>query len=144
MKPMLIDEALHVRLEDWAWWVSERTRQGYKCLSAEGRYRPPRVVEHQPAPRVVDAQDAALIERVICHPGFPAQARGLLVGWYVLRASRSQVCRRCGVTQSAFDQQMGLAGRILKNRLDIESRASLHSPNNSIPPLASNPAPWQG
>ena len=144
MRPNLIDDALHVRLEDWAWWVADRSRSGYKCLSAEGRYRPERVAEQLPTRRVVDVHDAATIERVICHPGFPQLYRRMLVGWYVLRASQQQISRRCGVCTTAFDQQMGLAGRILRNRLDIEARASYISSNNSIPPLASNPAPWQG
>lgn len=144
MKPILIDDALHQRLEDWSWWVADRGRGGYRCLSAEGRYRPPRVAERLPTQRVVDVDDAARIERVICHPGFPAQARDMLVSWYVMRASRHQVCRRCGVSLAAFDQQMGLAGRILKNRLDSEARVTYISDHNPTPPQARIPANWQG
>lgn len=134
MRPVLIDEALHGRLEDWAWWVRDRAASGYRCRSAEGRYRPERVDDERRQPRrLVDAKDALLMERTVSHPEFPIRARELIVGWYILRVSRAQICRRCGVPLAQWEERMGWAGRMLKNRLDILERASYATANNSTP-----------
>lgn len=134
MRPVLIDEGLHGRLEDWAWWVRDRAAAGYRCRSAEGRYRPERVDDERRQPRrLVDAQDALLMERTVSQPEFPCLARALLLGWYILRASRPQICRRCGVPLAQWEERMGWAGRMLKNRLDILTRASYATANNSTP-----------
>lgn len=131
----MIDDALHVRLEDWAWWVRDRKAGRLRCRSVEGRYRPERVEddERRAPRRVVDAQDAALIERAISHPDMPRQAHDLLVGWYVLRVSQGQICRRLGVPKSMWDERMGWAARILRNRIDKSVAMPTITGNNLNP-----------
>lgn len=143
----MIDEALHVRLEDWAWWVRDRKAMGMRCRSVEGRYMPERVEddERRAPRRVVDVQDAATIERAISHPDMPRLAHDLLVGWYVLRVSQGQVCRRCGVPKSAWEERMGWAGRILRNRLDKRENMPTMTVNNLNPAdMVSIPCPMAG
>lgn len=129
----MIDEALHVRLEDWAFWVRDRGGHGYRVRSVEGRYKtPPGSGERPPVtPRKVDSDDAAMIERAISHPEFPRQARDLLVGWYVHLANMHQLCRKCGIGKGQYDERMGWAGRVLRNRLDKREKLSTMSANNS-------------
>lgn len=114
----MIDDALHCRLEDWAYWVFDRGPAPKTCFSAEGRYRPPKDDQERKPRRAIDVDDAAIIERCITHPGFPAQARMILKGWYVLRCNSRQIARKAGIPHSRVEEMLGWSARVLRNRLD--------------------------
>lgn len=127
MKPMLVSQTIHDELENWARVVRDPLFIARRCKSAEGRYRPEKVKDERereltamPEP---DHHAGMLAERVISHPNFPALARQMLVGYYVLRAQPRQVCRKCAVPQSQYDSMMGWSANIFKNRLDKAQNA---------------------
>lgn len=147
MKPLYVDSALDARLDDWAFWVTRRGMVVGRARSAEGNYRPERVAddEARSARRMVDELDALLIERTVCALDFPVTARGLLVGWYVLRANRHQICRRLGIPQGQCEERMGWAARILQNRLDKYQRMATMRINNSTSSVSESiPSPVAG
>lgn len=121
---MAMEKWLDRLLDDWGWWATTRDSSGYRCRSIEGRYRPERVADNQQAPRVVNVQDCLAVERTICNPAFPAQARGLLKGWYVQRHSREKIAGRVGIPRSAFEFELDRAATMLKNRLDKSGHSS--------------------
>lgn len=127
MRPMTVDQVIHDELENWARVVRDPRFVARTCYSAEGRYRPvaakddrERAMTAMPAP---DVHAGLLAERVICSPLFPRLARAMLIGHYVLRADRRQVCRRCAVPLTDFDCEIGRAARIFANRLDSLRKA---------------------
>ena len=128
----MMDDAL---LDDWGWWVRDRASGGSsRCRSIEGRYVGPAVPgddERQPR-RMVDVQLCLAVERAVCHPGFPAQARLILKGWYVLRVSREKIAGRAGIPRAAFECELKRAVNILLNRLDKEKSVYKLSATNPI------------
>ncbi|MDO9227154.1 MAG: hypothetical protein Q8M09_12500 [Pseudomonadota bacterium] len=132
-------------LDDWGWWARQRERAGYRCRSAEGHYRRERVGEADDAPRAVDEVMCLAVERVVCQPGFPARARGVLKGWYVLRVSLRQIARLGGFPACEFEAELHRAQRMVKNLLDNASRATNILTNNpTSADLVSSPCPMAG
>lgn len=127
---MAIEKWLDRLLDDWGWWARQRERSGYRCRSIEGRYRPERVADLLETPRVVDEQTCLAVERVVCNPGFPVRARGVLKGWYVLRVDLHQIARLGGFHHSRFEDELHLAVTMLKNNLDRRERSSSIPGNN--------------
>ena len=117
---MAIDKAMDRVLDDWGWWVRDRAAANSRCRSIEGRYRRERVPgddEREPR-REVWVDECLAVERAVCHPSFPAVARGLLKGWYVKRISKERIAGKLGIPRSAFEHELGRAVTMLKNRLD--------------------------
>ena len=117
MKLTGLEEALNGLLEDWGWWARQRTSQGYRCLSAEGRYRPPRVEDQAAPPRPIDEAICCEIEREVTHPDFPKLAHRLLKGWYVRRDSPGHIGAACAVPRDLVTSRVVWAALILRNRL---------------------------
>ncbi len=116
---MGIDKAMDRVLDDWGWWVRDRAVMGYRCRSIEGRYRPERVADEVTAPRMVDERLCLNVERTICHPGFPCEARIILKGWYVRRDSPGFITARAGIPRSWFEDRLAWAMRVMRNRLRV-------------------------
>jgi hypothetical protein len=123
---MAIEKWLDRLLDDWGWWVRERSGGVCRCRSIEGRYLPPRVAgdEKRVASRLVDVASCIHVERVVCSPGFPVVARGMLKGWYVLRTSREKITGKLGIPRAAFELELERAARMLKNNLDNRLQVS--------------------
>lgn len=114
-----MSDAMERLLDDWGWWARQRERAGYRCRSAEGRYRRPRVGEVEDAPRVVDVRACLAVERAVCHTDFPGEARTLLKGWYVLRVSREKIAAKAGIPRASFPERLAWAVTVLGNRLPV-------------------------
>lgn len=122
----MIEKWLDRLLDDWGWWATARESGGYRCRSIEGHYRPERVADDLQPSRLatLDVQTMLKVERAVCHPNFPHQARALLKGWYVLRASREKIAGKLGIPRSAFEHELWRAATMLKNNLDNGGRLS--------------------
>jgi len=129
---MTIEKWLDRLLDDWGLWATAREGSGYRCRSIEGRYRPERVAgEDERVPlRLLDIQACLAVERVVCSPGFPAQARMVLKGWYVLRVSREKIAGKAGIPRASFEHELERSARMLKNNLDKSLLASIIAATN--------------
>ena len=116
---MTVDASMDRALEDWGWWVRDRSGSGFRCRSIEGRYRPERVPgdDEREARRVVDERLCLAVERAVCQPGFPSGARAVLKGWYVQRISREKIAAKAGFPRVAFADRLAWAVAVLRNRL---------------------------
>jgi len=116
----MIDKMMDRVLDDWGWWVRDRMSTPGRCRSIEGRYvreRVPGDDEREPK-RAVVIDECIAVERAVCHPSFPAVARGLLKGWYVKRISREKISGKLGIPRASFEHELSKAVSMLKNRLD--------------------------
>jgi len=116
---MGIDKAMDRVLDDWGWWVRDRTGSGYRCRSIEGRYRPERVPgdDERDARRLVNEQQCVAVEKTICHPAFPKEARIILAGWYARRDSPGFIAAKAGIPRSWFQDRLVWARLVVRNRL---------------------------
>lgn len=136
MRPETVDEVTHEELENWGRVVRDTPRL-YTCYSAEGRWRPPKDDPDRNAQARGDPDVLAgwLVERIICSPMFPREAKLLLAGQYVFHASKGQIGRICGMPWYKCDERIGWAAMIFKNRLDTIKRIWVRMrPNNLNPP----------
>ena len=117
---MPVDVWMDKVLDDWGWWVRDRKGSGYRCCSAEGRYRPERVPgdDERSARRLVDERQCVTVERTICHPGFPKEARIILKGWYVRRDDPRHIVAKAGIPRSWFDDRLTWAVLVARNRFN--------------------------
>jgi hypothetical protein len=129
---MAIDKAMDRLLDDWGWWVRERVGQHGRCRSIEGRYLPERVAgeEERRPMRLLDVQACLAVERVVCAPGFPAVARLMLKGWYVLRIAREKIAGKAGIPRASFEYELERSVRMLKNNLDKSVLVSIIAATN--------------
>jgi len=116
---MTIDKAMDQVLDDWGWWVRDRSGSGYRCRSIEGRYRPERVPgdDERVAARMVDERQCVAVERTICHPAFPREARIILAGWFVRKDSPGFIAAKAGIPRSWLQDRLAWAMRVTRNRL---------------------------
>lgn len=118
---MGIDTVMDRMLDDWGWWVRDRSGSGYRCRSVEGRYRPERVPgdDERSARRMVDERVCVAVERTICHPAFPKEARIILAGWYVRRDAPGFIAAKAGIPRSWFQDRLVWAVLVARNRLRV-------------------------
>lgn len=140
------DDVMDRVLEDWGRWARQRERAGYRCRSAEGRYRRERLVgDGDETPRPVDERECLAVERIVCAPSFPARARGVLKGWFVLRVDLRQIARLGGFQASEFEAELHRAKRMVKNLLDSRDLvSSIRGDNLTSAALVSSPCLMAG
>ena len=122
-----VDNATDAILDDWAYWVRDRSSRGRTCQSIECRYRHDAIDEGKRQPRrMVDVEMCRQVEAAITAPNFPRQARVLLVGWYVLRSSRMAICARAHVILHDLEFEVGLAARLAIKSLTNQKNTTTH------------------
>ncbi len=132
-QPVLLDDKLHQRLENWGDWWRAAPCDGpgpARCASAEGHYRAPRDQTQEqfeqarnPWKALIDEHDAAFVDRVIQAPWFPMKERAFLVGRYCHQLKPSALRDLLRLRARDVDKFHARALAITRNRLDIaESR----------------------
>lgn len=106
-------------LDDWGYWARARASGGLRCRSAESRYRVPVGPDNviTAAPRTVDERLCLAVERTVCNPGFPAEARIILKGWYVRRDSAAYIAGKAGIPRAWFKDRLAWAMKVVSNRI---------------------------
>ena len=106
-------EDIHLRLENWARWVTPRRQAWMHPMWAKGRSNGRQW--HAPEPRPsIDQLAAAKMEAAVFH--LPTKHREVIRWWYVYKTSELQMRRRFGLTTQGLIDLVSAARQMLINR----------------------------